>query len=54
MQGIRAPRGFLPVPAQNTQLISGSSISTFPVLLHTKQYEVAESRSNGSFPVPLQ
>jgi len=54
MHGIRAPSGFLPEPAQNTHSIAGSSISTSPVLLHTKQYEVAESKSKGSFPVPLQ
>jgi len=35
MQGTRAPKGFLPFPAQKTQLLNGTSISTSPDPLHT-------------------
>jgi hypothetical protein len=54
MQGTLAPSGFLPDPEQNTHLICGSSVSTAPDPLQTWQLETGESKSNGSFPVPLQ
>ncbi len=54
MQGTLAPRGFLPVPEQKIHFFMGSATSTTPVLLHTRQCEIGESKSKGSFPVPLQ
>ena len=54
MQGILAPSGFLPVPAQKIHFFSGSSSSTCPVPSQTRQCAMGESKSKGSFPVPLQ
>ena len=54
MQETLAPSGFLPVPEQKTHLFIGSLTSTRPVLLQTWQCDIGESKSKGSFPVPLQ
>jgi hypothetical protein len=54
MHGTLAPSGFLPDPEQKMHFFMGSATSTFPKPLHTRQLEIAESKSNGSFPVPLQ
>jgi hypothetical protein len=54
MQGILAPSGFLPVPEQKMHFFMGSFTSTRPVPIQTRQCATGESKSNGSFPVPLQ
>lgn len=54
IHGTLAPKGFLPDPAQNLHFIKGSSTSTTPVPLQTKQCEIVESRLYGSLPEPLQ
>ena len=54
MQATLAPSGFLPVPEQKTHFFMGSSTSTCPVPLQTRQCEMGESKSKGSVPVPLQ
>jgi hypothetical protein len=54
MQEILAPRGLIPVPLQKTHFFTGSSTSTLPLPLHTRQHDKAESKSNGSLPVPPQ
>jgi hypothetical protein len=54
MQETLAPKGFLPVPPQKTQLFIGSSISTMPVPLQALHCEFGESSSKESFPVPQQ
>jgi hypothetical protein len=54
MHGTLAPKGFLPVPLQKTQLIIGSDTSVCPDPLHTMQSEMEESNAKGSFPVPSQ
>lgn len=54
MQGTLAPSGFFPVPEQKTHFFAGSSTITLPVPLQTRQFEIGESKSKGSFPVPLQ
>jgi len=54
MHGTLAPSGFLPVPEQKTQDIAGSSTSTCPLPLQTWQPDIEESKSKGSFPIPLQ
>jgi len=48
------PSGFIPVPEQKTHFRPGSSTSTIPVPLHTKQNDDFASNSKQSFPVPLQ
>jgi len=54
MHGTLDPSGFLPVPEQKTHFFMGSSTSTRPVPLQTRQCDIGESKSKGSFPVPLQ
>jgi hypothetical protein len=49
-----APSGFLPEPEQNRHFFTGSFTVTLPVPLHTRHPESSESKSYGSFPVPLQ
>jgi hypothetical protein len=49
-----APSGFLPEPPQKTHFFAGVSISTSPLPLQTKQSDIGDNSSNGSFPVPLQ
>jgi len=54
MQGTLAPSGFLPDPAQKTHAMTGSCTETKPVPSQTRQTDIGESKSNGSFPVPPQ
>ena len=54
IQGTLAPSGFFPEPEQKTHFFSGCTISVFPVPLQTIQADIGESKSKGSFPLPLQ
>jgi hypothetical protein len=54
IQATLAPNGFLPEPPQKTHFFSGVSISTSPLPLQTRQSDMGDNSSNGSFPVPLQ
>jgi len=54
IHGTLAPNGFIPVPEQKTHFRPGSSTSTMPDPLHTKQNDDLASNSKQSFPVPLQ
>jgi hypothetical protein len=54
MHGTLAPSGFLPEPEQKTHFLTGSSSSTLPVPLQTRQSDRGESKLKGSFPVPVQ
>ncbi len=54
IHGTLAPNGFIPVPEQKIHFRPGSSTSTTPVPLHTRQNDDLASNSKQSFPVPLQ
>jgi hypothetical protein len=51
---ILAPNGFLPVPLQKGHFFKGSSTSTIPLPLQTRQSDIGDSKSNGSLPFPPQ
>ncbi|MCX7003891.1 MAG: hypothetical protein NTV22_11535 [bacterium] len=51
---VRRWHGYTPLPWQKTHVITGSASITARLPIHTWQADAAESKPNGSLPVPSQ